>query len=307
MKKPIRAAGAPLLVLCAFIWGSAFVAQSHGGDMGDMTFNALRSFIGCAALAVTLLLRKLFRRRRPDYRPTERSVLLRSIKGGLLCGSVLAVSSLFQQIGIGHTTVGNAGFITALYILIVPILQQLGGKRAGWQLWCCVAVAVAGLFLLTVDPEEGVSMGLGDLLVLCCAVCFSCHILLVARFGDTDGLLLSCVQFLTAGTLSSLALLCIGIPLLHEAPTFAGILDGWFPLVYAGVLSSGVAYTLQIFGQKYTPPTLASLLMSLESVFALLTAIVIDGEWPNSPLKWIGSGLMFAAILAAQIPRKKAR
>lgn len=308
MKQGSRALGSVLLFIAAFIWGSAFVAQRHGGAIGAFTFNMVRSFIGCAALLIGILVRDGIRRVRGTYRPMNTAQKKAVLIGGVLCGTVLGCASLFQQTGLSDTSTGNAGFITALYILIVPLLGLFRGKRIEWPVWLCIFAAVAGLFLLSVDIENGFSVVPGDGLVLICAFVFSVHILLVDRFSpETDGVWLSCVQFFTAGVVSLVGLVCIGVPVLHEAPTVSGILSAWFPLVYTGVLSSGVAYTFQILGQARTPAALASLIMSLESVFALITAIVIDGEMPQHAREWIGCALMFAAIVAAQLFDERAK
>jgi drug/metabolite transporter (DMT)-like permease len=300
MKQSSKAIGSVLLLVAAFIWGSAFVAQRHGGVIGAFTFNMVRSFIGCAALLIGIAVRDGIRRLRGTYRPLSAPQKKAVLIGGVLCGVVLGCASLFQQVGLGDTSTGNAGFITALYILIVPLLGLFRGKRVSLPVWLCIAAALVGLFLLSVDIENGFSVVPGDALVLVCAFIFSVHILLVDRFSpETDGVWLSCVQFFTAGIVSLVGLLCIGMPVLHEAPSLSGVLSAWFPLVYTGVLSSGVAYTFQILGQARTPAALASLIMSLESVFALLTAMVIDGEMPQHAREWIGCALMFVSVLLA--------
>ena len=308
MKSSSKLLGSGMLFVAAFIWGSAFVAQRHGGTIGAFTFNMVRSFIGCGALLAGILLRDAVRRVRGTYRPMTAAQKKSVLIGGVLCGTVLGCASLFQQVGLADTSTGNAGFITALYILIVPLLGLFQKKRIGVPVWLCIAAALVGLFLLSVDIENGFSVVPGDALVLVCAFIFSVHILLVDRFSPgTDGVWLSCVQFFTAGIVSLIGLLCIGMPVLHEAPSVSGVLSAWFPLVYTGVLSSGVAYTFQILGQARTPAALASLIMSLESVFALLTAMVIDGEMPEHAREWVGCALMFAAIIAAQLFEERAK
>ena len=308
MKSSSKALGSVLLLIAAFLWGSAFVAQRHGGVIGAFTFNMVRSFIGCAALLIGIAVRDGIRRARGTYRPMTATQKKRVLLGGVVCGTVLGCASLFQQVGLGDTSTGNAGFITALYILIVPLLGLFSRKRVGLPVWLCIGVALVGLFLLSVDVENGFSVVPGDALVLVCAFIFSLHILVVDRFSpEVDGVWLSCVQFFTAGIVSLVGLLCIGIPVLHETPSFAGVVSAAFPLLYTGVLSSGVAYTFQILGQARTPAALASLIMSLESVFALLTAMVIDGEMPQHAREWIGCALMFGAIIAAQLFEERAK
>ncbi len=284
--------GSVLLLIGAFIWGSTFVAQSDGADkVGPFTFLCLRSVLGFAVLLPLAAVRN--RRNTPARGKKSFAVLW----GGLACGAVLTVSSLLQQVGIGGTSVGNAGFITAMYILIVPIFGLFLGKKMPLHLWGCVGVAVVALYLLTI--KEGFSIGFGDLMVLLCAVCFAVHILVVDHFAArVDGVTLSCIQFFTVAILTVIPMLIV------ETPSLEAILSAWLPIAYAGVLSSGVAYTLQIIGQKYTRPAVASLVMSLESVFAVLSGMVVLGQFPTLK-EGIGCVLMFAAIILAQLPKKE--
>lgn len=279
-----------LLLITAFIWGCAFVAQSKGAQLvGSFTFVSLRSFLG----GLVLLPFILFRKRKTKTESADNKTLL---VGGVLCGIALGVASLLQQFGIGYTTVGNAGFITALYILIVPVLGLFFGKKVPLRIWICIGVAVVALYLLTI--KDGLTISLGDGLVMLCALVFSGHILLVDHFSPkVDGVKLACIQFFVVGILS-------GIPMLiWERPTLSAVLPAALPIAYAGLLSSGVGYTFQILGQKYTRPAVASLIMSLESVFAVLAGIVILGQIPQLK-EGLGCLLMFAAIIAAQLPGK---
>ena len=216
------------------------------------------------------------------------------IIGGVCCGAALAVASSLQQIGIMYTTAGKAGFITALYILIVPIMGLFLGKRAGIKVWIGVGLAVVGMYFLCIT--DGFSISKGDFLVFLCAIVFSVHILVIDYFAPkTDGVCLSCIQFFVCG------ILCAVPMLTQEQPQLREILAGWMPLVYAGVLSCGVAYTLQVIAQKNTDPTVASLLLSLESVFSVLAGWVILGE-RLSGRELFGCVLVFAAVLLAQLP-----
>lgn len=216
------------------------------------------------------------------------------IIGGVCCGVILTVSTSLQQIGLVYTTAGKAGFITALYILIVPLLGLFLGKKVGGKTWIGVALAVAGMYLLCI--KEGFSISYGDFMVLLCAFVFSLHILTVDYFSPkVDGVRLSCIQFFVCGCLCAVPMV------LFERPEIRQILQAWLPLAYAGVLSSGVAYTLQIITQKHLNPTVASLLMSLESVFAALTGWLILKE-RLSPKELLGCVLVFAAIILAQLP-----
>lgn len=303
-----------LLMLGALIWGSAFVAQSVGMDyIGPFTFNSVRSFMGSLVLLPVIYFMGRQKKAEgcetdgkngktgqglPAYaddtkKKQEYKLLL---KGGVCCGVVLTVSMSLQQIGIMYTTAGKAGFITALYILIVPILGLFLGKKVGRKTWIGVGLAVVGMYLLCI--KDGFSISYGDFMVFLCACVFSLHILVVDYFSPKmDGVKLSCVQFLVCGILSAFPML------LFERPEPASILQAWLPLGYAGVMSSGVAYTLQIVSQKHLSPTVASLLMSLESVFAALTGWLILHE-RLSPKELLGCVLVFMAIILAQLPEK---
>lgn len=302
-----------LLILATLIWGSAFVAQSVGMDyIGPYTFNAARSFLGSLVLLPVIWF--MDRGKKTDAasgkassdgemisesvleekKRQERKILW---TGGICCGIVLTIAISLQQIGLVYTSAGKAGFITTLYILIVPILGLFIGKKVGIKTWFGVALAVVGMYLLCIT--SGFSIAYGDFLVLLCAVAFSFHILVVDYFSPkVDGVKLSCIQFLVCGIISLFPML------LMEHPQISQILDAWLPIAYAGVLSSGVAYTLQIIAQKHLKPTVASLLMSLESVFAVLTGWVILHE-RLSARELCGCALVFTAVILAQLPEKR--
>ncbi len=283
-----------MLLTTALIWGVAFVAQSVGMDyIGPFTFNCVRSLLGgLVLLPCIFLLDRLDGGKAAAQKKWP-------VLGGVCCGVVLAVASSLQQIGIAHTSVGKAGFITALYIVIVPLLGLLGGKRVGGRIWAAVALAVAGMYLLCIT--ESFTIGLGDLLVLLCAFCFSIHILVIDHFSpNVDGVRMSCIQFFTAG------ILC-GVPmLLFESPNLTDICAAWAPIAYAGIMSCGVAYTLQVVAQKHTDPTVASLLLSLESVISVLAGWVLLGQ-ALSPRELTGCALSFCAIILAQLPDRASR
>ncbi len=304
-----------LLMLAALIWGSAFVAQSVGMDyLGPFTFNSIRSFMGSVVLLPVIWFmdrQKQAGAEKVDEgeagldNPEEKGAAAVKdtqsrktlITGGLCCGVILTFSTSLQQIGLIYTSAGKAGFITALYILIVPLLGLFLGKKVGGKTWIGVALAVLGMYLLCI--KEGFSISYGDFMVLLCAFVFSLHILTVDYFSPkVDGVRLSCIQFFVCGCLCAIPML------LFEHPEIHYIFQAWLPLVYAGVLSSGVAYTLQIITQKHLNPTVASLLMSLESVFAVLTGWLILNE-RLSPKELLGCVLVFAAIILAQLPEKK--
>lgn len=291
---PKQARGNLYLLCASFIWGTAFVAQSVGMEyVGPFTFVAVRSFIAALSLFLVSLLQKRRIRQRglpTKLRPEQKRSLLR---GSLFCGLLLTVGSTLQQIGMLHTTVGKAGFLTALYILLVPLAGMLMGRRPRPALWLAIALAVAGLYLLSIRGDF--SIGGADLLIILCAVVFTAHILMVDHYSPrVSGVSFSLLQFLIMGLLAAVPML------LYEKPRLSDILRAWLPLLYAGVLSSAVANTLQIVAQRLTIPTVASLLMSMESVFALLGGMVILGQIPTAR-EALGSALMLAAIIFAQI------
>jgi len=290
-----RLIGNALLTLAAFIWGTAFVAQSMGMDyLEPFTFNSIRSVIGGLALLPVITI--MHRGRAPHTPAVKRNTWV----GGLLCGVVLFFASSFQQIGIQFTTVGKASFITTLYIVLVPLVGLFLGKRVKPMLWVAVALAAAGLFLLCfASAGEGFTIQMGDLLILCCAFLFTAHILVIDHFSPrVDCVQMACMQFFVAG---GLGLVCM---VLFEHPELSMILSCWAPILYAGLLSSGVAYTLQIVGQRNTNPTVASLIFSLEAVFGSLAGWLLLGERFTSR-EFAGAALMFTAILLAQLPERK--
>lgn len=307
-----------LLFLTAVIWGVAFVAQSVGMEyIGPFTFNCVRSLIGGIVLIPCIWILDRVRgkgngrsadrngkneisgKQTPDQPAgsmagsNRRTVLT----GGICCGLALFAASNLQQFGIQYTSVGKAGFITAMYIVLVPVLGIFLKKKVGWKVRISVVLAVAGLYLLCIT--EGFSVGKGDLLVLLCALVFAVHILVIDYFSPkADGVRLSCIQFLVCGLLSGVGML------LTEKPDMGAILQAWMPILYAGVMSCGVAYTLQIIGQKDMDPTIASLILSLESVVSVLAGWVLLGQ-SLSAKELFGCVLMFGAIILAQLPERK--
>ena len=298
MKKNLlspAARGNLLLILTAFIWGVAFVAQKEGGTaVGDFTFNGVRFVLGGGLLAVCLpLLDKIGLTRRCDTPESKKAMWL----GGVLCGVALWAASNLQQLGLATTSAGKGGFITALYIVLVPIFGLFIKRRTSLFTWISVLLAMVGLYLLCMQGESGINGG--DLLVLGCAPIFAIQILLVDHFvPHTDGVRLSCIQFFTVGILN------MPLMFIFEQPSLPAMVDGWLPILYAGLLSSGVAYTLQVVAQKHTHPTTASVLMSLESVFAVLAGLVLMGERLTA-WEWCGCAVMFAAVILAQLPSPK--
>ncbi|MDD6492093.1 MAG: DMT family transporter [Firmicutes bacterium] len=292
--KKISLKSSILLFLAASIWGVAFVAQSVGMDyMGPFSFMGARSLMGF----VVLLPMVYFRRKRDREKNVKRAGLKITLIGGFCCGLALCAASLFQQFGILYTTVGKAGFITTLYIIIVPIMGIFLGKRVSGKVWAGALIAAFGMYLLCMS--ERLALGRGDTLVFICAVLFSVHILVIDYFSPkADGVELSCIQFLTAGVISSV------IALIVEKPELSNFIDGIIPLAYAGIMSSGVAYTLQIVGQKDMDPTIASLILSMESVVSMLAGWVILGQ-ALSGRELMGCALVFGAVILVQLPDRK--
>ena len=308
MRMPLK--NGLILLVAAAIWGTAFVAQSAGMDyVGAFTFNGLRYFLGAAVLVPFIL----FRRGRAGNHAGEdssgqrapgpesgknqpapaRPSMARVLAGGLFCGFFLCVASNLQQFAIISVDVGKAGFLTAMYIVIVPVLSFFVTGKTSLRLWISVALASAGLYFLSISG--GMRLEKGDLALIACAFVFSLHIMCIDRFADVDGVVLSCLQFLVAGTLSMIA------ALVREPITLQAVSAGWFPIVYAGVFSCGVAYTFQIIGQKGVDPAIASLILSLESVVSVLAGFVLLGQ-TLSARELMGCALMFIAIILVQLP-----
>lgn len=296
-KQQLQLKNSLLLLLTATIWGVAFVAQSVGMDyVGPFTFNAVRSIIGALVLLPVI---RVLDRQKPvqNLTPAEKKAGQKTlISGGVCCGIFLCLASNFQQLGIQYTTVGKAGFITACYIVIVPILGLFMKKKCSPFIWAAVVMALIGLYLLCIT--DGFSIGKGDFLVLICAVLFSLHILVIDYFSPkVDGVKMSCIQFFVCGILS-------GIPaVILEHPQISSIFSAWMPILYAGVMSCGVAYTLQIVGQKGMNPTVASLILSLESCISVLAGWLILRQ-NLSGREILGCIIMFGAIILAQLPQK---
>ncbi|MDD6039036.1 MAG: DMT family transporter [bacterium] len=290
-----------MLLLAAFIWGNAFVAQSVGMNyIGPFTFSSVRSIIGGIVLLPVIA---VFGQKKQLQNGSDRTVQKEDKRtlliAGCACGVILFIATNAQQIALQYTSVGKAGFLTALYIVIVPVLGIFIKRRCGCNVWVAVAIAVAGFYLLCM--KEGFSsLTQGDLYLIVCAVVFSLHILVVDHFSPfVDGVKLSCIQFFVCGILSGIVMLLV------ERPAVSSILAAWMPILYAGALSCGVGYTFQILGQKDYNPTVASLLMSLESVFSALAGWVLLKQ-ALSMRELFGCLLIFAAIILAQLPERKA-
>ncbi len=290
------------LFLAACIWGFAFVAQSVGMDyMGPLTFNGVRFLIGGTVLLplIYVRMRKLVREKRGSGAepagdgPKKGAGIALSLKGGICCGLAICAASVFQQLGIQYTTVGKAGFITTLYIILVPLFGLFMHRKIPGKVWIAAAAAAVGLYLLCIT--EGFAVGKGDLLVFVCAILFSVHILVIDYFSPkVDGVVLSCIQFYTAG------ILCGAGALLTEQPSGGQLVQGMVPILYAGIMSCGVAYTLQVVGQKELEPTVASLILSMESVVSVLAGWLLLGQ-SLTVRELAGCVLVFAAVILVQI------
>ena len=292
MKQQIKSS--LILLLTATIWGVAFVAQSVGMEyIGPFTFNAIRCVLGGLVLIPVILVLKKKKETGAENQEKEDKKTLWA--GGIACGVILCIASNLQQFGIMEASVGKSGFFTALYIVMIPVIGIFIGKRPGIKLWFCVALAVVGMYLLCMK-DGSFTIERADIMLLLCALVFSFHILVVDYFSPkVDGVKMSCIQFFVCGVLSAVGML------FTETPDISNIQAAWLPLLYAGLLSCGVGYTLQIVGQKGINPVIASLIMSLESVISALAGWVILGQ-VLSPKEILGCILMFVEIIITQIP-----
>ncbi len=295
--------GSLLLCLAAIIWGSSFVAQTTGAEhVGPFTFIAMRSLLGSVALLPVIFVMDSLKKKKlgSEYKKMSKQDFSYLIKGGCACGVILFAASSLQQFGIDRgTPPGNAAFITALYILLVPIFSVFLGKKIRPVIWLCVGVSVAALYLLCIKQDS--TMQFSDLYVLACAVCFAIHIIIIDKVSPSlDGVRLSALQFFCAG------MIALVFMLLTEEVTLENLIKAFPSIAYSGIMSSAIAYTLQILGQQKTEPTIATMIMSLESVFGVLTAMLVLKQIPTAR-EAIGCVLMFTAIIVAQLPEKSSR
>lgn len=286
-----KSGGTLLLLLTAFIWGTAFVAQRSGMDfIGPITFQCVRSLLGFFSLLPVVYYRK--KRLGSAFRTP-------SLAGALACGLILAAASTLQQTGLKYTPAGKAGFISALYVVLVPLLGLFLRRRVRPLVWLSVLLALFGLYLIS--SVGSFSLQKGEWLILASALLYAMHILAVDHFApDMDGVTLSCLQFLVAG------LAVLPPAFLCEQPQAAQLWDARWALLYAGVLSSGVGYTLQIIGQQRTPPVIASLTLSLESVFSAIAGGLILHEI-MSGRELAGCALVLLAVIVSQLPQRHAK
>lgn len=304
-EKQLKVISPLLIVLAALIWGISFVAQSEGGDIGSFTFQSIKCSLAFLSVGAVMLITnntdkaKLNKKKYngiKDWAKQNKTFL----KCGIICGLTLGIACNLQQFGIDmqgkETSTGRAAFLTALYIVIVPTFGIFFKKKIHLLSWASVLVAVGGLYLISVQPGSGLSISTADLLLILCAVFFGTQIFTVDYYSDrVDGIKLSCFQSFIAAVMS---IICMFI---FEKPDINAILGQAVPLIYAGVFSGGAAFTLQILGQKRCNPVLASLLMSLESVFSALADWIIRGN-TMSTRELMGCVVMFVAIILAQSP-----
>lgn len=294
MKQNKNLLGTIQLLLAALIWGSAFVAQSEGmNHIGPLTFMSVRFLLGGLVLLPIIALRKN-KIKASDAAATS-SGIKKALTGGIICGILLTFASGFQQFGILYTSVSKAGFITTLYVVFIPICGLFTKRKPSPTVWVAVIASVFGLYMLCMSDDLRLSAG--DVLVFFSAICYTAQILAVDRYSQNiDPITLSCIQFFTVAAVSAIP------AFITEQPTPSAIVSAWLPLLYAGILSSGVAFTLQVVAQRYTEPTIAAITMSFESVFSALSGWLILNE-SLSLRELIGCVIMFAAIITAQLPK----
>ena len=293
------------MVLAAFLWGSTFVAQIEGNDVGPFAFVCMRNFIATGVLFGLAKVLDKFNKspRKPKTKEENRALW----KAGLFCGLTLFFAMNLQQTGLFlGCSAGKAGFLTACYIIFVPILSTFFGKKISPKIWLCVAITLEGLYLLCI--KENFTIQPSDIILLLCALAFAAHILVVGKYGPyMDNVRLSAIQFLVVASLSIFPMFFVDLK--GNFAGFGTVIDvyshfkPWIPLLYAAILSSGVAFTLQIVAQNKIRPTLASLLMSLESVFSVISGWAVLGE-RFTIQEGIGCILMFTAVILAQIDFK---
>jgi drug/metabolite transporter (DMT)-like permease len=294
--------GSLILLIAAFIWGTTFAAQTTAAAYIDnFTFNFCRCVVGCIFLGMVIGAREVYEKRQPDYQRQSWPWI-----PGILCGVVLFLAMNLQQAGIGlypkeAAASGRSGFLTATYVIMVAVVVQLRGWKKGIRLSPAILIAVLGavfgMYLLCLSDGLA-NIYTGDILELLCALCFTVHILVIDHFADVDSIRLSCMQFLVCGILSFFSMMLI------ERPQGSAILAAGIPILYAGILSGGVAYTLQMVGQKYAQPAVASIVMSMESVFAVLAGCILLRE-TMTVREAAGCVIMFAAVILANVPKRK--
>ena len=291
VKQKTQFKGVLMLLLTAIVWGSSFVAQSIGMEkIQAFTFTAIRTLLGALVLLPIILIRGRIQKAEIFNKKT--------LKYGLILGIIFSFAQNFQQFAFYYSTAGKIAFITAFYMFFVPVFGLFLKKRISIITWLCVLAGLVGLYFLCINPSDLSAINMGDILALICAIFYAIHILVIERFAPSvDGIQLSCVQFAIGGMISFVLMF------IFETPQMPNIIAAAPSLAYSGIMSCGLAYTFQIIGQKYTEATVASLLMCMESVFAVLTAAIVLHE-TLSGREIIGCTIMFIAIIVSQIPWK---
>lgn len=289
--------GSLLLTLVTVIWGVAFVFQTTAMDhIGPYTMNGCRALLACIfLLPVAFAFDKAKGKKVSFWGTQDKQQIKTLIKGGIWCGIFVTGASTIQQIGLLYTTVGKAGFLTAAYVVFVPVFSVFLGKKIGWSSWFGVIVMLAGMFLLCVKNINDFSeFNKGDALMIICSLFFSAHIMVIDKYTPiADGIRLSCIQFFVC------AVVCLTLAFIFENPQMSNILNAWLPICFVGIMSAGVGYTLQIIAQKYVPAHITPLIMSLESVVSLLVGAIFLNE-KMTVREIIGCCFIFVAIIVAQ-------
>ncbi len=295
-KKKIILIRYALLIVAACIWGLAFTAQSEGmAYVKPFTFNAIRALIGALFLIPVSLVSDGIQKKKGAYKKLDANGKKNLLLGGLFCGLAISVAANLQQFGISFSTVAKSGFITTMYIVLVPVFGLFLGKKCHWIVWVSVALAVCGLFFICMNEEFTVATG--DLLLIACAITFSVHILVIDRYADkADGIKMSCIQFFIMAFFSTVLALIFE----RDAFSWEAVRACLVPLLYTGIGSCGIAFTLQIIGQKDTNPTVSSLLMSTESCFSILGGFIFLQQLPTAR-EGIGCAIMFVAVILTQL------
>lgn len=300
MAKKMRIIGPILLISAAMIWGLSFVAQKQGMEYVEgFTFNGIRSLIGGIVLLPVIFFRS--RKNPVKLSPVEKKQTRKdNIKGILIVGTMLCIGSNLQQFAFDYIEPGKVGFITALYMLLVPLISFIAyKKKQPVTTWIGVILGVGGLYMICMGGASSFSLGKGEILAMLCSIAFALHIIVIDKYAPKiDNIVLSCGQYLVTGIVS-----CI-LMFIFEKPDAGNIMQAAVPILYAGIMSCSCAFTFQIIGQKYTEPTLASMLLCTESVFSVIFSFIILGE-RMTVIEYVGCAVMFIAIIIAQLPAKK--
>lgn len=294
--------GPILLISAAMIWGLSFVAQKQGMEFVDgFTFNGIRSLLGGIVLLPIIIFRSIKNKDGVKLSPAEKKSSRKDIiKGIIIVGTMLCIGSNLQQFAFDYIEPGKVGFITALYMLLVPLISFIiYKKKQPVTTWLGVFLGVGGLYMICMGGSSSFGLGKGEILALLCSIAFALHIIVIDKYASKiDAIVLSCGQYMVTGIIS-----CI-LMFIFEKPSMDGIMQAAVPILYAGIMSCSCAFTFQIIGQKYTEPTLASMLLCTESVFSVIFSFIILGE-RMTVVEYIGCAVMFAAIIIAQLPAKK--